>query len=351
MIKYWILVVALLLSALAYADPSATLSVQIIPHGVSSGAPAPPSPAIAANFDTCVVCIDFTAVSGGVFVNGAAVAGANGATPSTWLDCAGASSPIWFQGSNGNTNRSINGNIEPCPDVTSDGLGNSHVLHMQTPPLCCTNQNWDINGMKLYNNDAGVGIMAPTNNYMEATYIVPQFPHSGYIMGPWLGGAGEIPSGVHNNLEFDAWEINTDINPGAHASCMGSWYGGNQGLGCNWFSTFPPNYDSFNPTTQYLKVAQRMTSDGNTIFKCMWINDAFQNCISATVNGGSLQSFSLTDSRSRMQTYFDLTGGLQLDPGGTTSTMHAYTKSFNMWACSGWQTLACNTSAADPGGY
>jgi hypothetical protein len=325
---------------LAYAaNPGANLSVQVIPAGPNNP-PTSPAQATVANFNTCIVCIDFTAPSGGVFVNGAAVAGANGATPSTWLDCAGASSPIWFQGSNGNTHSM------PCPDIVNDGLGNSQVLRMWSGPQPTTN----VNGMKLYNNGAGTGIMAPTNNYMEATYIVTQFPQFGYSEGAWLGGAGEIPSGVHNYLEFDAFEVNNNLNAGAYASVGRTWLNTQDFIGSNWSGTFPPNYDSYNLSTQYLKIGQRITSDGATLYKCMWINDVFQNCVHSIPNGSTFTTAQLGDTTSRMQTYFILTGCLQCNTG-TTANMVAYAKNFYLWSCSNWQTIACKTVTADPGGY
>jgi hypothetical protein len=206
--------------------------------------------------------------------------------------------------------------------------------------------------MKLYNNGAGTGIMAPTNNYMEATFIVPQFPTHGYIESIWLGGAGEIPSGVHNYLEFDAFEVNTNISAGAYASGAGSWSNGHGDLGANWFGTFPPNYGSNNVTTQYLKVGQRITSDGTTFYKCLWINDVFQNCINGTPNGTTFLDWQLGDARSRMQTYFILTGCIQSGCSpGTATEMVAYAKSFYLWSCTNWQSTACRTDSADPGGY
>jgi hypothetical protein len=341
MIKQLFFTAALLVPGLAYAaNPGANLSVQVIPAGPNNP-PTPPTQATVANFNTCVVCIDFTAPTGGVFVNGAQVAGANGSNPATWLDCAGASNPIWFHGSNG-----LNTGALPCPDVVSDGLGNPRVLRQWNGPLTSAN----VNGMKLYNNGNGTGIMAPTNNYMEATFMVPQFPRFGYIEGHWLGGAGEIPSNVHNQLEFDAFEVNTDLNAGAYASSMGSWHAGNQTLGVNWFGTFPPQYGGYNLSTQYLKIGQRMTNDGTTLYKCMWINDVFQNCVSHSVDGGALLDWELGDAKSRMQTYFILTGCLQCSTG-TTTDMLAYAKSFYLWSCSDWQTIACRTNSADPGGY
>jgi hypothetical protein len=344
MIKYLCLALLIGLSGAAYALTGASPLVDIANTiTASSGQPTPPAQATVAGFTTCVVCMDFTASTGGVWVNGSAVAGVNAAQTNTWLDCAGASSPIWFQGTNGSP---LAG---PCPTIAADAVGNPQVLLMHSPPLGASNT---INGIKLYNNGTGVGIMAPTANYLEATYSVPQFPSKGYIQGAWTGGAGEIPNNVHNYLEVDDDEVNTNLNCGAFASGFGSWWNGHWDLGNNWSGTCPPNNDSFNLSSQYLKIGARVTTDGTTVFKCMWINDVFQNCIQDTVNGTSLSSFQLADATSRMQTYLALTGCLA-SAGGcpTTSDMNAYTKSFYMWSCSGWKTTACHSSSPDPGGF
>jgi hypothetical protein len=343
MIRQLLFIAALLAPGFAYGGTATnTLNAPQVVDPPGS-APQAPAQAQAAGFTTCVVCMDFTAPSGGVWVNDAAVAGVNAAQTNTWLDCAGASSPIWFQGTNGPP---LAG---PCPDIAADAVGNPQVLRMTSPPLGASNT---INGIKLYNNGTGMGIMAPTDNYMEATFSVPQFPSKGYIQGHWLGGAGEIPNGVHNYLEADAFEVNTNLFSGAYASGFGSWYNGHFDLGNNWSGTFPPNYGSDNLSTQYLKIGERLTSDGTTIYKCMWINDVFQNCINHAVDGTNLNSIQLSDAHSRFQTYLALTGCLS-GAGGcpTTSNMVAYTKSFFMWSCSGWQTTACHSSSADPGGY
>jgi hypothetical protein len=343
MIKQLFFTAALLVPGLAYAaNPSATLSVQVIPAGPNNP-PAPPAQAAVANFNTCVICMDFTAPTGGVWVNGAQPAGVNSAQPNTWLDCAGASTPIWFHKSNVfPATASL-----PCPDIVNDSMGNTRVLRMWNGPLATDN----VNGILLYDWVTSTGTMVPTNNYMEATFIVPQFPHGGFIQAHWLGGAGQIPNGLHNYLEFDAFEVNTDLNQGAYASVGRSWSGAGHPsfIGSNWYGTFPPHYDSYNLSTQYLKIGERITNDGTTLYKCMWINDVFQNCVSFTVDGSNLFSSQLSDATSRMQTYFALTGAGFGNV--TTSDMVAYAKSFYLWSCTNWQTTACRTGSADPGGY
>ena len=77
MIKGLFFTAALLAPVLAYgAGPTATLSDQVVDP---PGPPTLPAPATAAGFTTCVICFDWTAASGGVWVNGAAVPGVNAA--------------------------------------------------------------------------------------------------------------------------------------------------------------------------------------------------------------------------------------------------------------------------------
>src|SRR5215469_8802219 len=108
MIKALFFTAALVAPGLAYgAGPTATLSDQVVDP---AGPPTPPAQATVANFNTCVVCFDWTAPSGGVFVNGVAPAGVSAAQTNTWLDCAGASSPILIH-------VDVGGAPAPCPSI------------------------------------------------------------------------------------------------------------------------------------------------------------------------------------------------------------------------------------------
>src|SRR5712672_250684 len=97
MIKKLFFTAALLVPGIAYgADPSANLPIQIVPAG-----PAVPAPAAAAGFTTRVLHSDFTSPAY--------------ADTSTWLQCAGASSPIWWTTNNANYKKGT------CPIITTDG--------------------------------------------------------------------------------------------------------------------------------------------------------------------------------------------------------------------------------------
>src|ERR1700730_18026778 len=79
MIKQLFFMAALLVPGLAYGgNPSADLQVQIVP----AGSPPVPAAAQAANFTTLALNSDFTSA---FYANRA-----------HWLDCAGATNPIWY---------------------------------------------------------------------------------------------------------------------------------------------------------------------------------------------------------------------------------------------------------------
>ena len=76
--KELLLIAALTAPNLAYADANNTLNgPQVV--NASASAPAAPAPAQAAGFTTCIICMDFTAPTGGVWVNGSQPAGVNAA--------------------------------------------------------------------------------------------------------------------------------------------------------------------------------------------------------------------------------------------------------------------------------
>ena len=348
MIKKLLVIGALLAPGLAYSQANNTLPYpQVNPAGVP---PAPPAQAQAAGFTTCVLCMDFTVPTGGVWINGAAVAGVNAAQPSTWLDCAGAASPLaWHYARYLGGNKGTVASGMPCPDITGDGAGNSQVLHIVMPPTTVDNAN----GFELWDNNAGQSVMIPTNSYFEVTYWIQSFPAGAYSTGPFTGGEGEIPAAQHNHLEFDAFEIDTNT-VGGQSSCEHVWLSGLAGMACNWYATNPPHFSGYDPTSGYHAIGMRITSDGSTtLYKCMWIDNVFQSCVTGTVSGspGNFTAAQLSDASSRMETLFHPAGG-PLRGRTTTTDMVTYTKSLRVWACTNWRTTACSTPGnADPGGY
>jgi hypothetical protein len=388
MIKKVLLTAALLAPGLAYGQVSAPLDPPVVPAG---SAPVAPAPAQAAGFTTCVMCIDFTAPTGGVWTSngtGAAAyqpAGVNASQPSTWLDCAGANSPLWYHGTN-------NVRTDPtCPSIVTDntispGLQVLKIMVQQnqscTSPPCPNSGNTYTdyhNGIKLYKNNC-CGIAAPTGFYAEGEMVIVQFPNAngnskGYSNWIWAGGGGEVPN--YNNLEMDAFEVNGYAAPSfpapTFAAGVSSYIQGFNVLGSNWFGQLPPNYTrmrsprttrrragrktaTFNFVSEYLTVGHRATTDGNSrLYRCEWIGTGgvagtLQNCVNFTTNGTTFRSSQLGDATSRMQQY--LHPVVTTDTGGGIGPMIAYVKRFDLWACPNWATTACSTPGnPDPGGY
>jgi hypothetical protein len=359
MIKNLVFTAALLVPGLAYAGtPSVTLSGQIVP---AASPPAAPAPAQAAGFTTCVICMDFTQPSGGVWVDGQAPAGVNAAQTNTWLDCAGASNPILFQGING-------GVFGPCPTITTDSDG-TQVLQVDLPAGTSTSGNGAGNGLELgvlsRTNLGRLGAFLSTNLYVETLYRMPIFPAytgtpNGVVSGTWLGGPNGAPSaqGQWNFLEFDGNEIVGDPSSGVgYASCTHGWYTNgtfwNFGTpGCTWYQAFPSGWPAGGIVSNYIATGMRTASDGSTaIGKCMWINTTFGGCTNTSVDNVNLYAWQLSDASSREALNVTLPGFNVATGGSTPAEMKGWLKHIYIWACSAWRTTACSTSSADPGGY
>jgi hypothetical protein len=336
---------------------------QLAPSGAP---PAPPAQASVANFNTCVVCIDFTAPTGGVFVNGSAPPGVNAAQPNTWLDCAGASTPIFYHGVN------VGAVSGPCPTVSADPSA-IKALKIQLGTNSIPASTDFFNGIQSGGGypPPSTAIQVPTNSYTESTLWVSSWPLNGdnshpvYSQGHWEGefdGSPQGPSTAYNWFEFDANELCCDLGAGgAWASAWGTWSGSHINGSSNWFGSFPPHAatsGNYRVDQGYVKIGMRITSDGaNNIVKCMWINNVFQNCVSwvAGSSGGEYFTWQLSDTSSRMRFLYSPVGvynGSNSNGQTLPSDMISWTKSINIWSCSSWKITACSTPGnPDPGGY
>jgi hypothetical protein len=329
-----------------------------------SGPPTPPTQAAVAGFTTCVLCIDFTRASGGVWVNGVTLAGVNASDTSTWLDCAGASNPVLFQGT-------IGGVQGPCPTIVTDTNG-KQVLQIDLPAGTGTNGGTGANnglqhGVLSTTNLGRMGALANSNLYMESNYRIPVYPTTytgnpiSYAAGPWLGGPDGAPSaqGQWNFLEGDAQEIFGNPNVGGgYDACFHTWYTGgtfyNFGTpGCVWEGSFPPGFPGGGFISNYITTGIRTTSDGSTArYQCGWLNTTFANCVHANVDNSTMFAWQVSDASSRHALNIDAVGFNQLPTNGSApAEIKEWVDHLYIWSCAGWQTTACNTSSADPGGY
>ena len=318
----------------ASVSVQAPFSVQVLS---SSSIPAP---ALAAGFTTCVLCMDFTAPSGGVRVNGQPAAGVNAADPSTWLDCAGASNPLVY--------KAREKPAGSCSPVGSDGHG-SNAWNVIFPASSVSGYNAYLNELQdAVSNNLTLAQTLPPALFYRSIVWLPTVPTNVYINYEWLTGSQCKNAGcITTGLEFDGFEI--DNRQGAYISTWINWEGG-PSAGSNWQTAAPnlPNYPGgYDPTSGYHTIDMRITTDGNTVYKCMWIDTLFQSCVNAS---GLSSQVSNID---RQEAIIIEIGCNCNDPGFQFSVpqYNAYVKEFDIWSCPAWQTTNCSTSNPDPGNY
>jgi hypothetical protein len=309
-VKYLYLAFLIGLSGSAYAA-TGTSPPDDIPITITGA--APPAQAVAAGFTTPVISSDFTSSAY--------------ANTSTWLDCAGASRPIWFQG-NGAPAPSV-----PCPDITTDG--GVQVLRVHETPTA-SSSNGIMSGK---GNTAGI-LFPATSFYMEGVMRwTPNQAHA-FANAPWVGYFQGC------SLEFDSFE---NTGPGIFADSASHNCG--PGIGAAWPGTAPPNYPGFD-ITQYHTYGARVNTDASTGIKwCAWIDDRLQGCQS-TITAG--QAGVTTAQITTTPGTVNLFTGLSTDGTSVASNFDQYIKRITVWSCSNWQSsnqVACKTSTLDPGGY
>jgi hypothetical protein len=226
---------------------------------------------------------------GPVFVNGSAVPGAVSDNVSTWLDCAGAANPLVFTQPNGGNN----GGHAPypqCPSIVTES--GQHVILQQFSKADDLNGNFQAQMVTYKASSPHAGESVPLGVYFEATYKSTNFPPfpGGYQPGPFIGGIGEAPN--QSYFEFDGFEINGSGNvPAGFGSLWHNWWGCNPtcDLAPNWNGANPiPHYSGYDGK-EYHTVGMRITGDGTTVVKCMWLDGIFQNCVSGAVGQANIQ--------------------------------------------------------------
>ena len=304
MIKALFFTAALLAPGLACgANPSADLSVQIVPAGST---PAVPAAAQAAGFTTLAYDADFSQP----FY----------ATQSNWLDCgARGGSQNWHSGMPGISSKL------PC-DVnqgTDPVTGEKTLIFTYQP-------SYDHLGSGLENQVSmqTLGSLTFPNMYLEVISRADGLASggsfgSGIVEGLWTWQ-------TTTGLELDIWEGST--------CCAGSFPGGgvSNGNAGNWspksggivWSNYgnnhlPAGYDM----TQYHKYAELLTSDGaSKVYVCTYVDDILQEpCTDMNVSGAQFAY--------RNWLIMSMGNG---DDAATGHLYHMYNKSVRVWSCPSW---------------
>jgi hypothetical protein len=345
MLKTILLTAALFLPGLAYgANPSATLSVQVVPAGQGNTCGTPLGDAAAAvaaaGFNTCALFSDFTASTGANWVPSFP---GPVATTSNWLNCNnGSAVKIWYV-ANGN---SPSPTPPPCTafaQVTDTGAGGNAALDIQylnaftrgdagrgtafQPSIITCNRP------TIAPCSAGGSGLFPITSYYEATYRVVPNP-SNYFS-----------SGTNWDIAFWGWgttntsmvEIDHPEEQTIYPVCA---------LGVIDWAAVSPTYQSVNcpfDLVNYHTYGVLVTGTQAAMSMCMYFDGVKQGCVNftPTADGQSSQRryLALWNEPKCNQTDGDATCA------GIFNEIDMYIKSVKVFTCAGWATTAtgvCN---------
>ena len=334
--KFLFVTSTLLLPYLAYAaDPSAPLSVQVVPAGSS---PMAPTGAQAAGFTTLALNSDFTQQLPSNWLGGCAVAGSGAPTNlndnstghSWWMNL------WWMYG------------YQPCTvaqriDPAFGGL----VLDMpwvvdsanfnQGRGVAVETASWtyDPNATPV----VGQAVTFPLNAYFEiVARQTPILPASFFAFNTWTPDA--IANQNLAGVEIDIIELDTgnlgDSEAGAHNFNTALPHPG-QFL---WVGKGSPGLPTDFDPNQYHKFGMLTTSDGTTLELCSYIDNVFQKCIS--MSGGLTAQEENQRQFLILQSFCDSWNYNNSCNGNDGITQHLYVKSVRVWSCATWQSTQCN---------
>jgi hypothetical protein len=336
----------LVVPTLAYGEnPSADLSVQIVPTGkVFACDIGPdylgsiPAPAQAAGFTHCAANYDFTSTSNFTY-NGNTI---NFSNITTWLDCAGAPSPLWFNVGYGGTPAT------PCSrySIVSDGgLNALHLVWTQGDSY-----NSQATFMSIGSNaqlfGSGVSNSMPLTHYAET-----KFRSTSATLGaiPGTSGTADVLNfgGFKSYAPWNAWinwdtvELFSPYGNGA-GGCNTYWAGGDD------FPCATVNFQtidaSFNPGTNYYAFGELTKSDGvSRLSKCEYLSGAPVDCTSWNANSTAISQGLMTT-----RNYWSTGVGDLNRPSVRTPAVNEemFIRQISFWVpptCT-WQTQQCNVT-------
>lgn len=327
MLKYILVAAALLAPALAYsASPGTNLSVQIVPAATpapppSPTPPPPPAGAAAAGYTTLALNIDFTGATTSSY-NGNTF---NAQSLSAWLDCAGASNPVfWVNG--------FSSSAPPCSAYNVINDNGTTVLDMTYLPSYWPNSlTTSIQTVNPSNNSSQHNF--PQGVYYEVTFklsnqTVNNSCSSGVGNNPlclfgtvftWVFGNGSTAP-----MEWDI--VETYSNGAAINGAIDHTSNAGYNMGPNY-------YGGSGDLTNYHTYANRVTTDGNNNWEgCSYLDNSFLGCSGSSFSG---------DQKTQRNIISANIGAWQ----GNTNVLtqqDMYIEHIRVWSCSSWLTSQCN---------
>jgi hypothetical protein len=312
MIKKLFFTAALLVPGLAYgADPTANLSIQIVP------AAAVPAAAQAAGFNNLIINDNFQAPSF--------------ASTSTWLDCAGASTPLYWAAWEGFS--TPNG---PCNAIgqATDPNGGQLALRLHWEDSYINGGNGRPNVTVIETSDSsGNGRLTPPGFYLEVVARTDLATNG--APNPWMD-LWSLTSSNTDSYEIDGFE---------EAGSGGVFALHNNGAGVNSCANINQGCAVVTVNvTQYHTYAWRQTSAGTDIVFCAYIDGNLQGCNSISPTAGQLTS----GSGYRMAHQFVNSNSTRTLGNGSTGK-NVWIKSVKVWSCAALNSSnPCHSSSNNP---
>lgn len=307
----------------AFAPPSATLTVQVVPAGSASICfnPPVPHPAQAANFTTLAYCADFTqqSTTNNVFNHTSGIM--VWTTVSDWLDCAGASSPQWL------LNNNI-GQTDNCSDISvaNDPISGVNALILNTQ----TGATHDATAIATGGGGGALTMTYPgTNSYVEIGFRID----SSQVLS-------NMPIGSGIFAEFWSWQrvggcIEVDfIEAFASDEVQGflDW--------CNYPGTGSGSYTLTGPfDSVYHVIGSLITSNGSSGYmgQCQYIDGspAMQRSPTAPQTCHGLLPSDGPASYQQMS-WLIMANESGTSATATTGPVTLWISYIRVWSCAGW---------------
>ena len=248
------------------ANPTATLTVQVVP---TSSTISPPAAAAAAGFTTLLANFDWSNNSLCATTTGASSQSCVAASPaSNWLDCAGADTTKFLHYS------SVGG--LPCSQI---GVGTDPITGQQSLYFQVVPSN-PVNGVNLVllsaidsGNPNNTGYTTwPQGAYVESEYRLDSV--DSFNSGPNTDGPFLWQNNTPCVLDFQIGELYA-ANGGAANSDIKYWCP-ETGLGYFWV-TYNAGFPiaGYSPTQTHIYGGLRTTNGSNSIVSCVYIDNTF----------------------------------------------------------------------------
>jgi hypothetical protein len=335
MIRKLLYLTVLLLPGIAHsADPSADLSVNVVPPGSTPPAPAG---AAAAGFTTLALNSDFTQKMPAGWLGGCATPG-NGQPVSPQYHDDGGPHIWWMNIWWSATYQNCNTVQLQDPDLGGLTLDMPWTVAASAYSVGTVIQSgsWD------YDPKVPQGQVHdfPNNAYYEIVLrLTPVIPASWGGMFSWPSKA--MADGTQGGLEYDTIELDSGNLAGSD-SAWHNWHAGDVHVNGGWVwgpgtgnNGLPTNFDP----RQYHKFGLRTTS-GRTAWACRFLDDVFRKCVQVT---------NFDSTWNTTQRYFlgvqNACDGWNYNGtcnGNDGITQHVYVKSVRVWSCTDWKTTQCN---------